>query len=543
MRDRRGLVRAAVRPAEGAPPLILLLACAEPEPEPEPDTTGWLEEGEAVTCADPDLRDTLGPFAEEDLGPDWALQTPATWNPDDKYYMGEALAIEDVTGDGLVDVLVPDNSALRLYVAPEWEEESAARIPALPDNEDDFLGLAVVTPADVDGDGDVDLVLGIVRGANRLLLNDGTGVFTDVPDAFPALPYQPRGLAMGDLDGDGDLELLVVNDRIDEFPPDPGQPNALYRNDGGVFTDVSDLLSDEDRYGYTKVGAILDFDQDGAQDVYIVNHLPQYQGSRLLFNEDGALVDAPKAGLDLAMSGMGLSFTDLDEDGLPDPAISGFEEVVVLRSVATRSWASASAALGVVPTGDQDSAWGNSFEDLDNDGRPDLFVAFGEASYGEVVGPNPRQQPDGFWHQQADGTFVDEAAAWGLDDEGVGRSVAAVDVDGDGWLDLLTHGKGEETLFRHARCGAEAWTVVRLVGSGPNSHAVGARVRVRANGRWQTRWVQTGGGLLTALPAEVHFGLGDAETLDRLRVDWPDGSVSEWTNVASRRRLVAHQGE
>ena len=72
---------------------------------------------------------------------------------------------------------------------------------------------------------------------------------------------------------------------------------------------------------------------------------------------------------------------------------------------------------------------------------------------------------------------------------------------------------------------------------GPNSHAIGARVRIQAGGVWQTRWVQASGGLFTHLPAEVHFGLGDSERIDTLVIDWPDGVRSRWTDLEARRRI------
>ena len=378
--------------------MLYWIACATPDEE----GPGSLDVGEPVACADPDLREALGPFEETDLGGDWSLQAPVGW--EGEYHLGEALAIEDFDGDDRLDVLVPDNSALRYYRGPDWEEESGERIPALPETEDGVLGLSTVTAADLDGDGDLDLLLTITRGAHQVLENDGDGIFTAIDMGFTEQPYHPRGAPMGDLDGDGDLDLLVVNDRIDELPPDPGEPNQLFLN-GGTFTDISDRLSYEDLYGYTKVGLVLDLDQDGAQDLYIVNHLPQLLGSRLLFGHgDATFTSDPDAGLDLSMSGMGLSITDLNGDGLPDLAISGFEEVVVAESVEPRVWANVSAALGVLPGTDQESAWGSAFEDLDNDGLSDLFVTFGQANVGEVTGPNPEAQPDALWVQQADGS-------------------------------------------------------------------------------------------------------------------------------------------
>lgn len=503
--------------------------------------TGSLQSGDSVVCVDPSTRESLGPLERADLGPDWSAHTPAGWEGD--YLPGESLAIEDFDGDGGLDVLVGDKSAL-IYYASEgdgWREVSRTHVQS----DDAVAGISVVSPADIDGDGDLDLLVGRSWALDMVLENQGDGTFVDTSEGrgLPSDVLRVRGAPFGDMDADGDLDLFLAHDRFDNLPPEPGLPNYLYENQGdGTFVDVSERLTSEDRDGYTKVGAWFDADEDGAQDLYVINHLPEYQGNRLRFNlGDGTFESDPSAGADLSMSGMGFSIADLNGDLLPDMAISGLNEVVLLQSVGERSWANVSLAMGVVTDASRVFAWGNTFGDFDNDGRVDVFATFGEAEEGDANGPNPPDQPDALWLQEEDGAFRQVAEEWGVDDPGVGRAAAAVDIDGDGWLDLFTHGHNEPAVFYRARCGDAGWLEVRVRGAGPNTHAIGARVSVEVDGRVQARWIEAGGALYTSGPAMAHFGLGTFDAVDRLEVRWPDGTVDVFEDVPARQRVTVTQ--
>jgi hypothetical protein len=533
--------------------LVLLAACAAPaDSAPTEDDTAAedsppIEETPATTCADPTARDTLGPMYESDLGPDWAVQQPAGW--EGEYNVGDALGVEDLNGDGRLDVLVVDWSALLLYIATEdgsWREESALRLPNLAGGSGSgaFGTVAVV---DIDGDDDLDLYLGRNSKPHALLLNDGTGVFSDASEGvgLPTGDERVRTTPFGDMDGDGDLDLFVGHDGSGTSPPDPGAPNALYENLGnGTFRDVTDRLTEPDIYGYTRGGGWYDVDADGDQDLYIVNHKPSYAGNQLLFNQgDGTFVHDPDAGADVRLSGMGLGVADLNEDRFPDMLLSGWDELQLLQSLDGPIWADTALARGLQSDPDTDRvvAWGNDLADFDLDGRVDAFVLFGMGSSDDAddtIQENPAEQPDGLWLQQEDGSFVQVADEWGVADVGSGRAVAAVDIDDDGWLDLITKGRGEPAVLHRARCGDATWLRVRLRGLPPNTRGVGARVTVEAGGREQTRWIGAmSSSLNTSMPFEAHFGLGDAERAT-ITVRWPDGEEATVSDVTTRQTVT-----
>jgi hypothetical protein len=185
------------------------------------------------------------------------------------------------------------------------------------------------------------------------------------------------------------------------------------------------------------------------------------------------------------------------------------------------------------------SGWGTELADLDNDGDLDLYVSFGGLPDAPGGSMNPMSQPDMLFLQESSGTFTEVAADWGVDDSASNRAVVTVDINGDGWLDLGRRTINGDAAFWMSRCGDAAWLKVYLEAPGPNPRGVGAVVLVRTGDRTQRRWLTVGGtGLQSSTELVAHFGLGDAESVDLLEVQWPDGMVSQFTDVGTKRSVV-----
>jgi hypothetical protein len=258
-------------------------------------------------------------------------------------------------------------------------------------------GAAVV---DVDDDGDLDLYLvqgGAVEGGgrrpgNRLLLNDGSGRFTEAMASGAGDRGYGMGVTAGDYDNDGDADLYVTN----------WGRNALLRNDGaGRFTDVTEAAGVGDP-GWSTAAAFTDLDADGDLDLFVVNYL---RWSIATAKSCYALNVRTYCG-------------PLADDAAPDRLYRNdgdgtFTDVTATAGLA----ASHGSGLGIVSA------------DFDGDGRFDVFVA-------------NDGMPNRLWVNKGDLRFDDEALLRGcaMDDHGLakaGMGVAAGDVDDDGDQDLL----------------------------------------------------------------------------------------------------------
>ena len=296
------------------------IACT-PAESPSEGSASTLESGGIIQCEAPSLRDSLGPMQRTDLGPGWTEQM--TEDESEDFIHGFGIAVGDLDANGLMDIVLAHRSRPQIWMGQpdgSWEE-STDRL-SKPDERSGPQNWSsnIASLADVDGDGDLDLYLAFEKIADQLYLNDGEGYFENHTEesGLSQETLGTRAIAWGDLDADLDLDLVLgANGPEDE---DFGDPNSILLNDGsGHFEDVSSLLSDDEREGYTQSIGLLDFDQDGYSDIYIINHRPEYGGNQLLFN-DGALDLAidPESGAQLSMQGMGLGVGDLNEDAIPD---------------------------------------------------------------------------------------------------------------------------------------------------------------------------------------------------------------------------------
>jgi hypothetical protein len=143
-----------------------------------------------------------------------------------------------------------------------------------------------------------------------------------------------------------------------------------------------------------------------------------------------------------------------------------------------------------------------------------------------------------------DGTFSTYSATSGLDFPDDGRAVAVCDWDGDGDLDLwLKNRTGPQLRFmQNGLSSGEPFLELRLVGKTCNRDAVGAVVEVEADGRRLIRTVTCGDGYLSQSSKRLHFGLGQAESIDRVAVKWPGGTSQTFAGLIPNRRYRLEQG-
>ena len=232
----------------------------------------------------------------------------------------------DVNGDGFPDILFANNGQDAVVIndgAGNFVDETAERLPRSADVTQDLeLG-------DVDGDGDLDLVVAN-EGDNALYINDGTGRFSD--ESAARIPQRAGGgeetreADFGDVDGDGDLDLLFAN--VAAFVAGADPRNRLLINDGnGVFADeTSSRLPAASVSSFD--GDFADIDGDGDLDIVTANadvdlsvgRIADSRSRAYLNDGSGVFTDASEAvfGAGATGTGLDLEFADFDGDGRPD---------------------------------------------------------------------------------------------------------------------------------------------------------------------------------------------------------------------------------
>jgi len=543
----------------------------QPDDTGETDDTGDLVEPEHVSvsmtraevlCEEPEQREARGPmFLHEPTG-DWRDQNGEEnlWT----LFGGAGLAVADFNSDGHLDIFLPNADGDQLYMGQadgRYEDESSTRLPTESDT-----GVGA-TAVDADGDGDLDIFVAVYLAPNRLLMNDGTGVFTDSgADWLQGQTRLSNGSAWADIDGDGDLDAFVANyGSWDESwliteptAPTTASQDTLWLNDGPAgFSNADGHLGSMASAGaFSFAGGFWDLDDDGDLDLLAVNDYRfEYDWAepvRLLINEGGHFLDAdPSVGLDLEVEGMGLSVGEINGDGELDVVVQAWATHLML-SDGTGRYVESAASRGITADDHQEVGWGAALADMNNNGRLDLAVAYGLLPPDEVsMGPMPEivigthlnmnrvRQPNAFYLQGEDGQFTAAHEAWGLDHDGISRGIMAVDLNSDGFLDLIYRDLWGPTRIHLSRCDDSAWFSISLSQEGANPFAVGAKVSVTTDDSVQTRSIEAGStGLSSGGPPVAHLGLGSADTADSIEIRWPDGAISRIEDVPSRAQLA-----
>ncbi len=561
-----------VRAFWGAAP-ILLLACGGPvtgdhggdadaDADSTRDTAAPLvppgEVGARFTSAE--VPACVDPGAREEARYD--VQQAAHMEIDAAYLAGGGLVIADFTGDDILDVFISSEHDYQLWTGMSDGNWTSGELESFGGAD---MAMAVGgSAADVEGDGDLDLLVTRFDLPVMLFLNDGTGVFTDVSDisGLGERSEKWQSSSWADFDLDGDLDLVAgaygpTPDDAFDTAQIPGDPKALYTNDGnGTFTDRSELLPEYVQESYTFMTAWYDINGDQYPELFFVNDFADYHPSSMLLNVGGTSFELVAAtSFDCGNTfGMGAGIGDLNEDGLPDFLLTSFKELCISESLAVPAenapggiqWIDQVNAAGLtVDPAQQRYGWGAELFDADNDADLDAIIGYGLWS---TYNSNPADQPDSLFLNDGDAglSFTDVSAtdAWDLDDRSITRGIAAVDLDKDGWLDIVKRDLKGPTLIRTARCGEEAWLELALEQPGTrNPDAIGATIRVTTHGpagdQTQTRWIHSGSSsMYTGLPPEAHFGLDNAETVDLVEIVWPDGEVSRRAGLDTRQRYT-----
>lgn len=481
-----------------------------------------------------------------------------------------------------------DGDGSRLYVADEvgaYADETTARgLAELPD-------VYGCLPFDDDGDGDQDLLL-TGLGHVSFFRNDG-GVFVAAPERLDLEPGlvakgQYVGAAAGDLDGDGDVDLIVAGNSVwdregmshspgpspwetgEDCSPipceaetgflDPVASLLLLRGGDGIYRDRAGSFSEElTRPEHTLVVGVVDFDLDDSLDIFVGN---DFQRDDFVLSREGRPggrfqdVAADLAmGVDyqgLGLDTMGWSQGDLDGDGILDHVVTGFETDPTAVHRSAGDFVLEDGPDTGTEAREDTLRWGPALGDLDLDGDVDLVEATGhifpdrllDLLRADGVGrfDGDHAQPTNLYLNDGTGRLEAVAASAGdaLRDAWSSRGISLADLDDDGDLDVvLGNLSGPPQVLRNDRA-AGHWLRLRLIGDAANPEAIGARVEAVQAGVTLVRHRVVGEGYGGAFDPRLHFGFPRRDPVV-LRVHWPDGTTTEVGPVRVDRELVVRR--
>ena len=503
---------------------LLLPACAAVGEVAPTDTAagGDLEAfalGEVQVCAAPRPE-----VSRVEVGSSWGLTGPAG-TP--LHADGGGVALGQLDDDGQLDLIYGFHEE-----PPQlWSLDAAGAWPlAGPEP----VAHSQVSAVDLDGDGLSEVVYA-ARGAD-IHWNEGDGGFT--VQEIPA-NHEDRGFARSvvpyDGDGDGILDLFLPFSAAEEDRDEALTvlEDQLVVADGEGGFRARGLGRAARRDGFDAVP--LDHDGDGDLDLYVVNDKGPVTGGNVLWEQAGSELEDASADCDcdVVHSGMGGSAGDFDGDGVVDLFLTATGDSRLLQGLGDGTFVDVTRAAGVDTVAEaHHMSWGSTWLDHDNDGLLDLFVAQGDL-WTDASDPQSHafEAPLDLLVQQADGTFEDQGEAQGLPRDGSWRGVLAWDLDADGVLDLVaSEVDGPPRIFLSEGCTAAGWLAV----DAPQ----GARVVVETAGGRQTAWPTWHPGFGAIHPPRAWFGLGAHEELERLEVHLPGGEVRVLEGPLAARRVI-----
>jgi hypothetical protein len=365
--------------------------------------------------------------------------------------------------------------------------------------------------------------------------------------------------AWGDYDNDGWLDLYVANwscfPDCDPIDPDLAG-DRLYRNQGnGTFAAVSRLMDEEMLRGAGFAAGFADFDNDGDLDIYVVNDKLQNPIGNVLWRNDGPGCGgwcfserAAEMDANIVKHGMGLAIADYDNDLDLDIYFSDMVESMVLLQNRGESFEDVAEQAGVAVSTGSAVGWGTTFFDYNNDGWQDIFLATTEYKQVNTIPVGMLMPyPDFLYENNGDGAFEDVSPPEWRRNPVESMGAASADYDNDGQVDLVV-GEWDKgyRLYRNtgsAGIGAD-WITVRLVGVRVvNRDAVGSRVTLELDdGRTLMQEVQIGSSFGAGNDTALHFGLGNA-AIENLTVVWPNGWKNSFGDVGSNQVLSIVYGQ
>lgn len=451
-------------------------------------------------------------------------------------YNGNGLSFYDFNLDGWDDLTIArGNGNIRFFLNQGGNlQEAPFSIPNT-----DGKQVMMVLWCDYDNDGDMDLLVTKENGPIELWQNNGQFSFTNVAATAGLLGgnYQHTGAAFADVNHDGFLDLYIAKFYHPALQSAPNFAGAFYLNNGdGTFTEATLAagLYLPPRTIFQPV--FLDYNNDGHPDLYLVTDRVFTENALFENLGDGSFINVSEAsGAGVMICAMTGTVGDYNNDGHQDIYLTNSPPVgsLLLTNQGDGSFEENAEATGVHVT---QIGWGSLWLDHNNDGWLDLFVS--------CTSGTDAFEGNHFFESAGGLNFSDKSVELGIRNQLVESYVAACgDLNHDGYPDFVLNNSAAYTpkLFRNIG-GSKNHLSVSLEGTWSNPMGIGTRLICYADGHLQTRYTYAGENLLGQNGRACLFGLGAAEQVDSLVLEWNSGLHETYYDIPANASLHLVEG-
>ncbi|MCH2195763.1 VCBS repeat-containing protein [Kordia sp.] len=527
-------------------------------------------------------------------------------------YMGGGISVGDINNDGLVDLFFTGNQVEnKLYL--NKGNITFEDISSQSNTQGDSRWYTGTTMVDVNNDGYLDIYCSVAGKSgnkkNQLFLNNKDNTFTEAAEKY-GIADEGNSIqaTFFDYDNDGDLDMYLANYPI-SHPSTPNmiyknrmdnvndlESDKLYRNDGDIFTDVSEEAGVKN-YSFSIGIAAADINNDGWLDLYVSNDysIPDFM---YINNQDGTFKEVIKEATNqTAFYGMGVDIADINNDGFLDifqadmdadsnrrskanmasmnprlfyeTVLYGFHYQYMHNCLQLNSgymengvpkFSNISRLTGTSST---DWSWAPLFADFDNDSHKDLFVSNGtrkeinNKDFFKKIGKKeydklslvekskqiPSEKIDNFMFKNLGGLeFKKVNQDWGIQHKGFSNGAVYADLDNDGDLEIILNNIDEEAVIFQNNT-SNNYLKIQFKGTITNQHGLGSRAIVYADGKQQIQELTLTRGFQSSVAPELHFGLDQTTKIDSVQIIWNDGKTSTQKDITANQTLVVKYDE
>ncbi|MBB4067230.1 CRTAC1 family protein [Gellertiella hungarica] len=515
-------------------------ACAEDAPAPKPIVPSFVDESATA-----------------------GLRTP--YQGEWEYMVGGGVSAFDCDDDGYSDLLLPGGKEKAKLYRNTSKRGGSLTFEEAKDSGVEVDKLLGSYPVDIDSDGKTDLVL-LRLGENIVMRGKGGCRFERANEAWNFKGGEAWSASFAATwERGNDWPTLAVGNYIDPkadmMPWGSCTDNWLHRPEkrpGEPSRRFADPLPLKPSYCALSL-LFTDWNRSGTPSLRVSNDREYYKGGReqMWHMEPGkppALYTEEEGWKYLRIWGMGIASYDLDFDGYPEYFLTSMADNKLQTLVETPkdgkgpaaykdvAFAKGATAHRPYTGGDwhPSTAWHTEFQDVNNDGLADLFIAKGNVA---EMPDFAAKDPNNLLVQNEKGNFVEMGLEAGVASMKVARGAALADFNLDGKIDLVvTNRWTDPEIWRNQTADAGNFVALRLQQPGANRDAIGSWIEVKHADHVMRREITIGGGHAGGQLGFTHFGVGKDESV-AFRVIWPDGQPGAWQTVAANGFYTVAPGE